>query len=214
EFAIIDMGGKSEGRIGLREFDTAPTVGDSIEALVKSYDRETGLVQLSKRELESRRGWEIVKEAYEKNVPVNGLVKRSMRDGYMLNVEGVFMFMPHTQVGLLGPRERGAKRINIIGQKYLVKITSLNERRKTGEVSRKIFQDEQNATVWKEVGAKIRIGDIVNGIITKHTNSGVFVNVEGIEGFLHQSNLTWERKTDSAKEKLEVGKEVSVRILE
>ncbi|MBS0617729.1 MAG: S1 RNA-binding domain-containing protein, partial [Spirochaetes bacterium] len=137
EFAIIDMGGKSEGRIGIREFDIAPAVGETVEALVKSYDTETGLVQLSKRELEMRRGWEIVKEAHEKNVPVNGLVKRSMRDGYMVNVEGVFMFMPHTQVGLLGPRERGAKRINIVGQNYLVKITELNDRRKTGEVSRK-----------------------------------------------------------------------------
>ena len=86
EFAIVDMGGKSEGRIGVREFDVAPAVGETVEALVKSYDRETGLVQLSKRELEMRRGWEIVKEAHEKAVPVNGLVKRSMRDGYMVNV--------------------------------------------------------------------------------------------------------------------------------
>jgi len=214
EFAIIDMGGKSEGRIGIREFDVAPAVGETVEALVRSYDRETGLVHLSKRELEMRRGWEVVKEAFEKNVPVNGLVKRSMRDGYMVNVEGVFMFMPHTAVGLLGPRERGAKRINIVGQNYLMKITELNDRRKSGTVSRKVFQDEQNATVWKDIGSKIQLNDSVKGIVTKHTNSGVFINVEGIEGFLHRSNMTWERKADTAKEKLEVGAEVTVRVLE
>jgi small subunit ribosomal protein S1 len=214
EFAIVDMGGKSEGRIGMREFDVEPAVGETVEALVKSYDRETGLVQLSKRELEMRRGWEIVKEAFEKQVPVNGLVKRSMRDGYMINVEGVFMFLPHTQVGLLGPRERGAKRINIVGQNYLVKITELNDRRKSGTVSRKVFQDEQNATVWKDIGSKIQLNHTVKGIVTKHTNSGVFINVEGIEGFLHRSNMTWERKADTAKERLEVGAEVDVRVLE
>ena len=214
ESAIIDMGGKSEGRIGIREFDVAPAVGETVEALVKSYDRETGLVHLSKRELEMRRGWEVVKEAFEKNVPVNGLIKRSMRDGYMVNVEGVFMFMPHTAVGLLGPRERGAKRINIVGQNYLMKITELNERRKSGNVSRKIFQDEQNATVWKDIGSKVQLNDSVKGIVTKHTNSGVFINVEGIEGFLHRSNMTWERKADTAKEKLEIGAEVTVRVLE
>lgn len=214
EFAIVDMGGKSEGRIGVREFDVAPAVGETVEALVKSYDRETGLVQLSKRELEMRRGWEIVKEAHEKAVPVNGLVKRSMRDGYMVNVEGVFMFLPHTEVGLLGPRDRGAKRINIVGQTYLVKILDLNDRRKTGTVSRKAFQDEQNATVWKDIGSKIQLNDSVKGIVTKHTNSGVFINVQGIEGFLHRSNMTWERKADTAKEKLEIGAEVTVRVLE
>ena len=214
EFAIIDMGGKSEGRIGIREFDVEPAVGETVEALVRSHDQETGLVQLSKRELELRRGWEIVKEAFEKQVPVNALVKRSMREGYMVNVEGVFMFLPHTQVGLLGPRERGAKKINIVGQTYLVKILDLNDRRKTGTVSRKVFQDEQNATVWKDIGDKIKIGHIIKGIVTKHTNSGVFINVEGIEGFLHRSNITWERKADQAKDKLEIGSQVNVRVLE
>jgi len=214
EFAIIDMGGKSEGRIGIREFDSEPAVGETVEALVRSYDRDTGLVLLSKRELELRKGWEVVKEAFEKQVPVNALVKRSMRDGYMVNVEGVFMFLPHTAVGLLGPRDRGAKKVSIIGQTYLVKITELNDRRKSGTVSRKIFQDEQNATVWKDIGNKLHIGDSVQGVVTKHTNSGVFVNVQGIEGFLHRSNLTWERKADSAKDKLEVGQEVTVRVLE
>jgi small subunit ribosomal protein S1 len=214
EFAIIDMGGKSEGRIGIREFDGEPKIGETVEALVRSYDQETGLVQLSKRELELRRGWEIVKEAFEKQVPVNALVKRSLREGYLVNVEGVFMFLPHTQVGLLGPRERGAKKINIVGQTYLVKILDLNERRKTGTVSRKLFQDEQNAALWKDIGTRIKIGDIVKGTVTKHTNSGVFINVQGIEGFLHRSNITWERKADQAKEKLQVGSEVNVRVLE
>jgi small subunit ribosomal protein S1 len=214
EFAIIDMGGKSEGRIGIREFDGEPKIGETVEALVRSYDQETGLVQLSKRELELRRGWEIVKEAFEKQVPVNALVKRSLREGYLVNVEGVFMFLPHTQVGLLGPRERGAKKINIVGQTYLVKILDLNERRKTGTVSRKLFQDEQNAALWKDIGTRIKIGDIVRGTVTKHTNSGVFINVQGIEGFLHRSNITWERKADQAKEKLQVGSEVNVRVLE
>lgn len=214
EFAIIDVGGKSEGRIGLREFDVEPAVGETVEALVRSYDKETGLVQLSKRELELIRGWEIVKEAHEKSIQVNGLVKRSMRDGYMVNVEGVFMFLPHTQVGLLGPRDRGAKKTNIVGQTYLMKIIDLNDRRKSGTVSRKAFQDEQNATVWKDIGTKIQIGDSVKGIVTKHTNSGAFINVHGIEGFLHRTNMTWERKADTAKEKLEVGSEVTVRVLE
>ncbi|MCS6972189.1 MAG: S1 RNA-binding domain-containing protein [Turneriella sp.] len=214
DYAIIDMGSKSEGRIALREFDSPPAEGDTVEALVRSFDAESGMVQLSKRELELRRGWEIVKEAFEKQVPVNAVVRRSMRNGYLVNVEGVFMFLPHQHVGLLGPRERSARKPNIVGETYLVKILELNERRKTGTVSRRAFQDEQNAALWKNLATRIKIGDIVSGTVSKHTKSGVFINVEGVEGFLHRSNITWERKADAAKEKLIPGDQIKVRVLE
>ena len=144
EMVIIDMGSKSEGKISYREFDTKPRIGEEIEALAKSVDKETGLVLLSCKALERLRGWEIVQEIFEKELPVTGIVKRSMKNGYMVNIEGVAMFLPHSHLGSLVTMNRGGKKPDIIGQAFTVKILELDNRKKTGVVSRKIFQDVQN----------------------------------------------------------------------
>lgn len=218
EFIIIDMGSKSEGRLSIREFDQKPFIGMEVEALAKSTDRETGLVSLSRRALERQRGWEIVQEVAEKDLPVNGIVRRSMKNGYIVNVEGLSMFLPHSHVGsLLGSPRRGeghGRKPELIGQTITVHILELDPRKKTGVVSRKAFLDKQNQEHWKNLKDKINIGDIVTGKVLGHTKSGAFVNVEGVTGFLHKSNISWDRKIDNMEERLPVDAEIKVRVLE
>lgn len=210
---IVDTGGKSEGRIPLREFDSEPLVNDNIEAIVKSIDRESGLVNVSKRELEQRRGWELVKDAYEKQAPVSGIVKRNMKQGYLVNVEGLLMFLPHSQVGSFSGVNR-RKKSDVIGSTISAKILEVNQRRRTGVLSRKAFQDEQNESRWKDLIGNVNIGDIVQGKVVKHTKAGAFVSVVGVEGFLHKSNISWERKIGNFREKLPLDSDIQVRVLE
>lgn len=213
DYVIVDLGVKSEGRIPLREFSESPKLGDFVEALVKSIDRETGLINLSKRQLEERRAWDIVKEAYENRLPVTGTIRRSMKNGYLVQVEGLSMFLPHNQVGHIGVAKRGQK-VNLIGQSFSFRILELNPRKKTGILSRKVFQEEQSEAQWKKLAEMVKIGDVVTGKVTSHSKAGVFISVHGVEGFLHRSNISWERKVNNFKEKLPVGLELQVRVLE
>ncbi|MCS6985634.1 MAG: S1 RNA-binding domain-containing protein [Leptospiraceae bacterium] len=212
-YVIVDLGSKSEGRIPLREFPEPPKTGDIVEAIVKGFDKETGFINLSKRELEIRKGWEIVKEAYENQLSVSGTIKRSMKHGYLVHVEGLAMFLPHSQVGSLGPARRGQKP-QIVGQTFSFRILEINPKKKTGVLSRKLFQDEQNEARWKELAQNVKIGDIVTGKVTRHSKAGVFLSVHGVEGFLHRSNISWEKKVENFRERLPLGKELQVRVLE
>ncbi len=210
---IIDLGSKSEGRIEISEFDEKPEIHSNVEAIVRHVDNE-GVVFLSKRDLETKRGWEIVKEAFEKQVPVSGVVRNAREKGYDVNVEGLMMFLPHSQVGNLNSMRKGKRPGDILGQTFTFKILELNHRRKGGVISRKEFQDIQNSQQWEELQKSIRIGDIVTGKVTKHTKTGAAVLVHGIEGFLHKSNISWDRKNDDFKDKLPLDSEIQVRILE
>lgn len=214
DFIIISMGAKSEGKIATREFDTKPQVGDDIEALIKSIDAESGLVILSKSELEMRRGWEIVQESFEKELPVSGIVRRQVQQGYMVNVSGLMMFLPHSHVGsLMRPGEKGRKP-SIMGSEFLFSILELDQRKRTGIISRKTFLEGENAENWTKLVKTIHINDIVEGTVIKHIKIGAFIEVMGVLGFLHKSNISWERFTGDFRQKLPIGEKIQVRILE
>ena len=209
---IMGMSSKSEGRILLCEFDEKPAIGADVEALVQSIDKESGLVLLSKKRLAQQRGWDIILEAFEKNIPVTATVKRALKQGYLVNTESVPMFLPHSHVGNLG-NQRGKKN-DIIASVFTVRILELNQKRKTGVVSRKVFQNEQNEQLWSELLDNVNIGDIVQGKILKHTQMGAIVEIHGINGFLHRSNISWERNNSNFKDKLPLESHVKVRVLE
>jgi small subunit ribosomal protein S1 len=213
DYAIIAMGTKSEGRINLSEFDQKPEVGSDIEAIVLSTDRESGMIRLSKKELESQRGWEVVKETYEKDLPVTGEVKAQLQRGYSVNVSGLNMFLPHSHVGSLMQGDKSRKP-GIVGATFMFKILEIDPRKKTGILSRKVFMEGENAEKWGKFLESHKIGDIVNGKIVKHINIGAFVDIDGVLGFLHKSNISWERISNDIKNILEVGSEKPLRILE
>lgn len=216
ETIIVSMGTKSEGKISIREFVEKPKLGDEIEAIIKQIDKETGVAELSKRELEKRRGWEVVSEAYNDHKSVSGVVRRQMKSGYLVNIEGLNMFLPHSHVGNLSisaEGRRGGKK-EIIDNIFNFKILELNQRKMTGVISRKEFLEEQNDKRWQEVSKTIEIGQVIKGTVVRHMISGAFIDVDGIEGFLHKTNISWERNNDNFRNKVAIGQEVEVRVLE
>jgi len=214
EYVIVSIGSKSEGRIPASEFNKKPNVGDELEAIIKSIQNENGLIYLSQKELEMRRGWEVVSESYQTQLFVTGIVEKQMQRGYMVNVSGLPMFLPHSHVGNLGkPGERGRKP-SLIGQTIICKILELDQRNKSGVISRKAFLEGQNAEKWKKISEKIKIGEIVTGKVIKHINIGLFVEVHDILGFLHKNNISWERHTGDFTKKIPVDSEIQLRVLE
>ena len=214
-YAIVSIGAKLEGQISLKEFDDDVKMGEEVEALVRGRDKETGLIILSKRELERRKGWEVIIESFEKELPVNGEVKRKMKQGYLVNVEQVPMFMPHSLVGsLANAQNKKGRRFDLIGTSFTVNIIELNHKRKTGIVSRKKFQDEQNQQHWSAISEKLNIGDIVAAKVVKQIKAGVFLEVENVLGFMHNNNISWERNKDELKEGLKDVETIQARVLE
>ncbi len=215
EFVIVSIGGaKSEGKISTKEFDKKPATGDDIEALIKSIDTDNGLIYLSKKELEKRRGWEVVSESYEKDLPVSAVVTKQTQRGYMVNVSGLPMFLPHSHVGSLTGSSDKARRGGITGNTLMVKILEVDTRKKTGIVSRKSFLEGEDAENWKKLTDTLNIGDVVSGKVVRHIKIGAFIEVMGVLGFLHKSNISWERFSGDFSQKIPIHTEIQVRVLE
>jgi len=214
ESVVIGLGTKSEGRLSLKEFDEEPKVGQEVEAIVKNIDKDTGLLNLSKSELERQRGWRIIEEAFENELPITGVVVRTMAKGYLVNVENINLFLPHSHVGTLSSAShfRGRKP-DILNSTFSFYILELNPKRKTGVISRKKYQDEQNTQKWSELIESVNIGDVIEGKPIKHTQVGIFVEVKGVLGLLHRSNISWERNAN-VKEVVKIDEKMSFRVLE
>ncbi|MDH4261983.1 MAG: S1 RNA-binding domain-containing protein [Spirochaetia bacterium] len=214
EYVIVSMGTKSEGRIDVSELDHKPEIGSDIEAMVISTDHESGMIRLSRRELEAQRGWDVVKESYEKDLPVSGIVRSQGNRGYNVNVSGLNLFLPHSHLGsLIQGSDRGRKSA-VIGSTYMFKILELDSRKKSGIVSRKVFMEGENSEKWTKFLEKHKINDIVTGHVVKHINIGAFIEVDGVLGFLHKSNISWERLNGDFKNLLPVGEDRQMRIIE
>jgi len=214
EYVIVSMGTKSEGKIDLEELDTRPEIGSDVEAIVLSTDHESGMIRLSRRELEAQRGWDVVKESYEKDLPVSGVVKSQINRGYMVNVSGLNLFLPHSHIGSLIQGNDRNRKSGVVGSTYMFKVLELDPRKKTGVVSRKAFMEGENAEKWIKFIEKHRINDIITGRVVKHINIGAFVEVDGVLGFLHKSNISWERLSGDFKNLLPVGEDRQMRIIE
>lgn len=213
EYVIVSMGTKSEGRINLSEFDQKPEINSDLEAVVVSTDPESGMIRLSKQQLEMRRGWEVVKESYEKNLPLSGVIRSQVQHGYMVNASGLNMFLPHSHVGNLMHGEN-SKKGSIVGATFVFKILEIDARKKTGIVSRKAFLEGENSEKWKGFIEEHKIGDVIDGKVARHINIGAFIDMDGVQGFLHKNNISWERINSDFKSLLPIGSDIQTRILE
>lgn len=215
EMAIVSMGTKSEGKISIKEFVQRPAIGEEVEAIVRRMDKDTGLIDLSKRELEKKRGWEVVKEAFSKGLPIDGVVRRSMEKGFLVNVHGLNMFLPHSHVGNLREGHRSNRKLEILGKEMTFKILEINQRRMTGVISRREFIEEQNLKNWEKFSAEVEIGEVAQGRVLGYMELGVLIEVGGIRGFLHKDNVSWDRNSNNKfKSQFALDQELEVRILD
>jgi len=207
----IDLRAKSDGYVPLSEFTEIPHRGTQISVLIKSKESEndSDLLVCSKTEADARRGWETIKEAFNRNLQVSGRIETEEKGkGFLVNVEGVRMFLPASQLGIKFNSLEELK-----SQNFDFKIIKLNEKGRSGLISRRKLLEEINKEKWEELIAAVKVGEKVMATVTKIASFGVFCNLKGVEGLLRQNDISY-KKFAPFKQYFQVGQEVEVLVLE
>jgi small subunit ribosomal protein S1 len=207
---LVDVGFKSEGIISLSEFSDPGGihVGDTIEVFLEKMENQDGLVVLSKQRADFVRVWDRVKEAHDKEQVVEGKLVRKIKGGVVVDLYGVEAFLPGSQIALRQVQNVDA----MLGQTVQVKIIKLNKRRRNIVVSRRAVleaeRDRMKATILKDL-AKDQIRE---GVVKNITDFGAFVDLGGIDGLLHITDMSWGR-VQHPSELVKIGDKVRVKVL-
>lgn len=207
---LIDIGYKAEGAVSLDEFDdpAALKLGDSVRVVLESTEDHEGVIQLSKIKADFIEAWEKLEKCLSDNVIIKGTVKKRVKGGYIVNI-GVPAFLPASQIDTKMVKDLDA----FVGQKIDVKILKMNKKRRNIVVSRRIVLEERVKKAREDIDNKIHVGAVLRGKVKNITDFGAFIDLGGIDGLLHVNDITWG-KVAHPSEKLQVGEEVTVKVLD
>jgi small subunit ribosomal protein S1 len=204
---VVDVGYKSEGRIDINEFATVPEVGEEVEVLLEALEDETGLIVLSKRKADRIRGWEHIIAHYKEGDVIEGHVSRKIRGGLLVDV-GVPVFLPASQVDIRRIADIGT----FLGQKIDCKIIKIDEARRNIVVSRRKLIEEARSSQKSELFSSIKVGDTRKGVVKNIADFGAFVDIGGVDGLLHITDMSWGR-VNHPSEVVSLDEEIEVVIL-
>ena len=209
---VIDFGFKSEGLVPLEEFMDGEQVtvkrGDEVEVLIKSMESQEGQPILSRADAVRMRAWDELERAYREGTPVKGRIIERVKGGLRVDVDGVAAFLPGSQVDSRPVRNLESLR----NQEIEAKVIKLNRKRSNVVLSRKAILDEQNESRKGSTLNQLEEGIIVEGQIKNLTDYGAFVDLGGIDGLLHVTDMSWGRLQNPA-ELFKVGENVQVKVL-
>ena len=210
----VDVGYKSEGVIELREWydeDTGqvvpPQPGDTIEVLLEAIQDENGAVVLSYYKAKRQKHWDRIIQQYKEGDTVTGVVTRKIKGGMLVNI-GASVFLPASQVDIRRPTDIG----HFIGKTIECKILLIDEERRNIVVSRRQFIEDQRAGLRKGLMAEIEPGQIRKGVVKNIADFGAFVDLGGIDGLLHITDMSWGR-ISNPHEVVQIGQELEVFII-
>ena len=208
---IMDIGFKSEGIIPRSEFSGAepPTMGDTIEVYLEKIEDKNGQTVLSKEKAVWMKGWLKLIQIQKEDGTVNGTIIRRIKGGFVVDVDGIQAFLPGSQIDVRPVQEFDS----YLGQEMEFKIVKINQLRKNVVLSRKALLHnalrEQRESLFDEIAT----GQIIEGVVKNITDFGVFVDLGGIDGLLHITDLSWGR-VNHPSEVTEVGETISVKIID
>jgi len=208
---LIDVGFKSEGVVALSEFGETPTVrvGDEIEVFLEKMENQDGLVVLSKQRADFLRVWGTIKDAFDEQKVVEGKLARRIQGGAVVDLFGVEAFLPGSQVGI-----RHIQDLNdLIGQTIRVKVIKLNKRRRNVVVSRRMVLEEEREKQKNILMGELEKGQIREGLVKNITDFGAFIDLGGIDGLLHITDMAWGRVSHPS-ELLAIGDMARVKVLD
>src|SRR5918999_1297433 len=209
---LIDFGYKSEGIVNPSEFmengELAVKRGDEVDVLVKAMETSEGFPVLSRADAVRLRAWDDVEKAFNEGVPIKGRVMDRIKGGLRVDIDGIQAFLPGSQVDTRPVRNLDSLR----GKEIEAKIIKLNRKRSNVVLSRKAVLEERNADRKGETLGQIEEDIIVEGQIKNLTDYGAFVDLGGIDGLLHVTDMSWGRLQNPA-EMFKVGETVQVKVL-
>ena len=206
---FVDVGYKSEGRIPLDEFDEPEAVlpGVEVECLVEAIDDEDGFIELSKRRADRIRGWEKIIETHEEGDVVEGEVVKKTKGGVLVDI-GVLVFLPASQIDIRRAGDVG----DWIGQTIRARIIKIDEDRMNIVISRRKLIEEEREKLKSTLLQEIEEGQIRKGVVKNIADFGVFVDLGGLDGLLHITDMSWGR-INHPSELVAINDEVEVKVL-
>ncbi|MGN7866075.1 30S ribosomal protein S1 [Chryseobacterium sp.] len=209
--AIVDINFKSEGVISLNEFryNQGLSVGDEVEVMVDKREDKTGQLQLSHRKARTLKAWDKVNELHETGEIVNGFVKSRTKGGMIVDVHGIEAFLPGSQIDVKPIKDYD----QFVGKTMEFKVVKINPEFKNVVVSHKALIEADIEGQKKEIIAQLEKGQVLEGTVKNITSYGVFIDLGGVDGLIHITDLSWSR-VNHPSEILEDGQTVKVVILD
>ena len=205
DFAMVDVGLKSEGRVPLKEFGASvPVVGDIIDVFVERYESREGTAVLSYTKARAEKAWKDLEKTVAEGIDPEGTIIDVVRGGFTVDINGVFAFMPSSQVDHKPIRD--AK--SLIGLKDKFRVLKMDALRTNAIVSRRAIQSDTIAAAQN-----ISLGAVLEGTVKNITDYGVFVDLGGIDGLLHVTDLSWKR-VNHPRELVHVGEKIQVKVIQ
>jgi small subunit ribosomal protein S1 len=213
DVAIIDVGLKSEGRIPLREF-AAPgvepelNIGDTVEVYLERLEDKNGETVLSHEKARREAAWKQLEKSYEKNEHVEGTIFGRVKGGFTVDLKGAIAFLPGSQVDIRPVRDVSP----LIGVAQPFQILKMDRSRGNIVVSRRAVLEETRAEARSELVSRLEEGQILEGIVKNITDYGAFIDLGGVDGLLHVTDIAWHR-INHPSEVLTVGQPIRVQII-
>jgi small subunit ribosomal protein S1 len=212
DYVVVDIGYKSEGQVPLNEFANASGViavkpGDPIEVLLESRENDTGMVVLSKEKADKMRIWDEISAACERDELVEGVIIGRVKGGLAVDI-GVKAFLPGSQVDLRPIRNLD----KLIGERFKFKVIKFNKKRGNIVLSRRALLEKEREELKKGTLEKLRENVVLTGVVKNLTDYGAFIDLGGIDGLLHITDMSWGR-VQHPSEMLNVGDEIRVVVL-
>jgi small subunit ribosomal protein S1 len=213
EAVIIDVGLKSEGRVALKEF-TAPgqelkvNIGDQVEVYVERLEDRNGQALLSRDKARREEAWAALETAHDKQERVTGIIFGKVKGGFTVDLDGAIAFLPGSQVDIRPVRDLGP----LMDTPQPFQILKIDRKRGNIVVSRRAVLEESRAEARSELVSNLSEGQILNGIVKNLTEYGAFVDLGGVDGLLHVTDIAW-RRINHPSEVLSVGETVEVQVI-
>jgi small subunit ribosomal protein S1 len=207
DHVLVDIGYKSEGQIRIREFEVdgevSAQVGDTVEVMVEWWDDENEVVVLSKEKAEKVKVWDDIKKRHEADETITGTITNRVKGGFSVDI-GLQAFLPGSQADLRPIRNLD----EMVGKEFDFKILKYNRKRSNIVLSRRVLLEEERESKRAKTLATIHEGKVVSGIVKNLTEYGVFVDLGGVDGLLHITDISWGR-VKHPSELFSVGDEIN-----
>jgi small subunit ribosomal protein S1 len=207
---LVDIGYKSEGIISANEFEDikAVKVGDQIDVLIEKLEDKEGMVVLSKEKAEFKQNWERILTICNEGGTIAGKVKAIVKGGLLVNI-GVEAFLPASQIDVIVPKNLA----QFVGNTYQFKVVKINQERQNIVLSRRELIEQERAERRQKLLTEMTPGDIRKGTVKNITDFGAFIDLNGIDGLLHITDMSWGR-VGHPSEILKVGQDIDVVVLD
>ncbi len=213
EYAVVDVGLKSEGRVALKEFGPPggrPEVkpGDLVELYVERYEDKDGTIILSREKARREEAWTNLEKAFETQQRVSGTIYGRVKGGFTVDLGGAVAFLPGSQVDIRPVRDVGP----LMGSPQPFQILKMDRARGNIVVSRRAVLEETRAEQRTELIQGLKEGMILDGVVKNITDYGAFVDLGGVDGLLHVTDIAW-RRINHPSEALQIGQQVKVQVI-